>query len=174
MNIDDVLWYGPCISREEIIEIMGDKDWSAQDIIDAANIKPEYKVWALLRGNFFGNRDLQMMAAAFAEHLLPNFERRCPTDKTPRDAIMTARLLALGEIDRKEATAYAYAANYTAMNLLLPGELKAHESARVAYIAAKTDNSAMTAYISYFTEAWDFQLSVIETYWRAKCENTRG
>jgi hypothetical protein len=62
---------------------------------------------------------LRLLAADFAEHVLPIFEKRYPKDMRPRDAIAAARAYARGEIGvdelREKQIAYAaYAADAAA------------------------------------------------------------
>jgi len=83
------------------------------------------------------DKTLRLLAADFAEHVLPIFEKKRPGDMRPREAIAAARAFARGEIgagelQEKRAAAYAAAA-------------AAYAAADAAYAAADAADAARKA-----------------------------
>jgi hypothetical protein len=83
-------------------------------------------------------RTMRLLAADFAERVLPIYESSYPGDNRPRVAIEAARALAHGEITPNAAYAAAYAAN---------------AAANAAYAAAYAANAAYAAYAAYAANA---------------------
>ena len=74
------------------------------------------------------------MAADFAEHVLPFFEKVSPDDDRPRKAIQVARDFADGKVDISAAQAAAVAA-YAAANAVYVAHTAVHTAYAAAYAA---------------------------------------
>ena len=84
-------------------------------------------------------KSLALRAASTAEHALPYFEKKYPTDNRPRKAIAAARAWAHGEIKCGEARAAAVSAHSAARASKDPA---ARAAARAAGHAAATAHMA--------------------------------
>lgn len=88
------------------------------------------------------HRLLALWAADCAEHVLEQFERNCPGDLRPREAITAARAWVRGELPMVEARAAAFAAHAAARTAK---DLAAVAAARAAGHAAATAHVATHA-----------------------------
>lgn len=84
-------------------------------------------------------RALALWAADCAEHVLPNFEEKCPQDGRPRKAIEAARAWARGELPVSAARKAAFAAHAAARDT---DNAAARAAARAAGHAAATAHVA--------------------------------
>ncbi|OEO28134.1 hypothetical protein VW23_006245 [Devosia insulae DS-56] len=88
------------------------------------------------------HRLLASWAADCAEHVLERFERDCPDDPRPREAIAAARAWVRGELPMVEARAAAFAAHAAARTA---SDATAVAAARAAGHAAATAHVASHA-----------------------------
>jgi len=88
----------------------------------------------------WNERSQRELAADFAEHVLPNFEKLVSGDSRPRDAIQAARLFAAGKIDSAASSA-AYSAAHSAANSAAHSAANSAASS-AAYSAARSAASS--------------------------------
>ena len=118
------------------------------------------------------DRVLRELAADFAEHVLPIFEKKRPGDMRPREAIAAARAFARGSIGRDELlekryaayAAYAYADAYAASAAYAAAAAYADAADASAAYAAYA--AAADAYAAYAGDAADAARSK-ERAWQA-------
>jgi hypothetical protein len=77
---------------------------TALEILDL-DIPGEDRLWAVLRNEFFTDRELRELACDFAESVIHIYERDCPGDDRPRNAINIARRFAHGDATADELAA---------------------------------------------------------------------
>ena len=106
-------------------------------------------LWALCATQQNCEKVARMMAADFAELVLPIFERERPTDMRPRDAINVARAFALGSVGTAARAAAWAAAGAAAWNAA--GDA-AWDAARAAWDAA--GDAAWAAWDAAGAAAW--------------------
>lgn len=96
----------------------------------------------LRRGGSLTDEDHHLLAewaALCAEHVLPFFEKACPGDARPRDAIAVGRGWIRGEVPMRDAHKTAFVANAAARGLPDPAKfaaLAAGQAVAVAHVAA--------------------------------------
>jgi hypothetical protein len=96
----------------------------------------------LRRGGSLTDEDHHLLAewaAQCAEHVLPLFEKACPKDSRPRDAIAMGRAWIRGEVPMREAHKTAFVANAAARGAPDPvkfAALAAGQAVAVAHVAA--------------------------------------
>lgn len=116
-----------------------------------------------------GDRVMRLMAADFAEAVLPIFEKDHPADDRPRKAIEAARKYANGEIADQERTAAWYAAWAAARDAIgdAAGDA-AWTAARAAAWATAGDAAWTAAWTAAQAAAWatagDEQAKIIRKY----------
>ncbi len=97
----------------------------------------------LRRGGFLEDethRRLALWAADCAEHVLGLFERECPGDERPRNAVATARAWARGEVSMIQARRAAYAAHDAAKGAAGAAVLAARAAGHAAATAHMADH----------------------------------
>lgn len=102
--IDQVMEWGPCLeyTKEKVTALFGKrKTLSAKQIL-SLKIPAKDHLWAVLRNDFFDDKNLRLMACDFAFEVLPIFEKAFPGDNRPRLAIETARRFANGLASSEE------------------------------------------------------------------------
>ncbi len=99
-NADKVMSWGPCENYPEkrVREILGERDWTALEILGLLDIPVEDRLWVVLRSEMIAENDLHELGCRFAESVLPIFEGAFPDDKRPREAIAAKRAWLRGEI----------------------------------------------------------------------------
>ena len=111
-TVDDLLLWEPCSDWSEgrIRELAGAKQrWTALDVLDLP-IQDDAKLWVVLRPALIAEPVLHELACRFAEEVLPIYERECPKDTNPRDAITAKRAWLRGEITDEQLAAARAAA----------------------------------------------------------------
>ena len=93
----------------------------------------------------------RLMAADFAEEVLPIFEKAYPDDKRPRKAIQASRDFANGLISSGEREAAGEAAGAAAWGAVWGA---AREAARVAAWAAALEAAGVAAWVAARVAAW--------------------
>jgi hypothetical protein len=125
----------PCGDRHEnYLKYYKDTEYSIREFIELDKISYTDKIWVLLEKNSLLNINQKIILAAdFAERVLPIFEKKYPDDDRPRKALLAAKNMdSAGAADGYSAyTVYSAAA--------------AAYSAAAAYAAA----AAAAAYAAY-------------------------
>ena len=90
-TLGQILSCNPCYSEKKIIKLLaGRKKISAQAILKL-DIPDKDKIWAVLRFEYFSQKELVLIACEIAMTTLSIFEKKYPEDRRPRDAIKAAR-----------------------------------------------------------------------------------
>jgi hypothetical protein len=115
VTIDQVMAWGPCkpYTRERVTELFNGGDMLTAWDISVLDIPIEDRIWALLHSEFFTDSDLRLIACAFAERILPIYERKYPGDYRPRETIRVARLFAMDYVTISELRDARHVASYT-------------------------------------------------------------
>ncbi len=98
VTVDQVMEWDPCSDypRERVEELWtGRPALTALEILDL-DIPGADRLWAVLRNEFLSDRELRELACDFAESVIHIYERNCPGDDRPRNAINVARRFAHG------------------------------------------------------------------------------
>ena len=161
VTLEEILNWNLCYSKGKIRCIANGRNSMTAMEIAELDIPIEDRLYILLREHFFADSDLRMLAAAFAELVLPIFEREHPGDNRPRNAIKATRLYALGEIDdaaRDAARAAARAAAWTA------AWAAAWAAVRDAAWAAAWAAARAAARAAASDAAWAAQIEIVKVY----------
>ena len=182
VSFETIMSWKPCLAFPEvrIKRLMrGRKALSVADILRMRSITRRDKLWAVLRNEFFGDRELRLMACDFAERVLPMFEAKYPDDNRPRKAIEVSRRFAVDEATAEELecarsaarSAAGYAAWCAAMCAVYAAKSAACRAAeaasrRAARRAARY--AVRSAAESAARSAWDAeqkeQIKIIKSY----------
>ncbi len=106
--------HSPCAGGwEKLLKSLGktkadDEPLPLVTILDSNGIADA--VWCLRALGEEHHRDIRLFNCDIAEGVLHIFEKQCPDDKRPRQAIETARRYALGKATKEELVAAGYAA----------------------------------------------------------------
>jgi len=136
---------------ERLVERLGPK-WGDDDKINLLDILEHNGVsdclWALRAAEPHpdGDRVMHLMAADFAESVLPIFETYYPKDDRPRKAIQAARDFVNGKITEEEL----FAASVVARDSILAENLAADSAAKAAAWATIRD----AAWFAALEAAW--------------------
>jgi hypothetical protein len=169
VTVDDVIALNPCgfhgqddgknYTRVRIERLFaGRPELTALDILDL-DIPAEDRLWAVLRTDFFPEREIHELACVFAERAVAILERHDPDEKRPRAAIEAKRRWLHGEITDREldvARAAAWAAS--------------RDVARAAAWAASRDTAWAAAWASRdaaWAAAWDAMAAARDAAWDA-------
>jgi len=153
LKLEDIMALTPCLdwTRARVHEAMrGRSSVTASDILDAEHVPAQDRIWLLLKGKFFKRGVLILIAAAFAEHVLPIYERVYPDDQRLAQAIRSARLYVLDGIqscDNAAAVASnaAIAADQASDNADYVDDVDDVAASAAAYVAAASAYTIATA-----------------------------
>jgi len=169
LTLEKLILISQCIDEAAILEIVGDRiEMTLKEILEFEGAKPEYRVWAALKGGFFSKSDLGMIAAAIAESVLHFFESKYPDDTRPRDMIKHTRLCAMGE----ESSSFSSSAASSAFSSFSLASASASSSAASVSAAFSSFSSyASAAYAAAARcEEWIENLDIIKIYARGQTD----
>ena len=161
ITIHQILAWRPCnmapgekYSRDGLRSLFGGRDSITPLEVCDLPISAVDRLWVLLHVEVLGEKTLRLLAADFAEHVLPFYESKYPGDLRPRKAIEAARAFARGEIDR-EALRKAHDAVIAATNDADAATYAATATCSAAdtYAANGTADAGAAAYAAYATYA---------------------
>ena len=112
ITIDQVMNWHPCYGRDTILKLSGGKEsLTPLEIARLKHVKPEDKLWLLLRPEIIPEDQLHWLATDFACQALPIWYKHHPDDKRPAQAIQAKRdwLTALARNGLRMAAATATA-----------------------------------------------------------------
>ena len=87
---DLIAWLGPAVWEAEVAPGAEVVDAGDKIVVSSARLVRRLETWT--------DRTARLFAADCAERVLPLFERECPNDMRPREAIAAARAYVRGEI----------------------------------------------------------------------------
>ena len=128
--------------REALIDTTNEEPINLLTILEVLGLKDA--LWALRATEQNCDKAARLMAADFAEELLPRWIRIRPTDTRPADAIQAARNFAGGLISAEQSTAASYAASASYATSSSASQAASYASSSAAYAAyyAAEDSSA--------------------------------
>ena len=138
----------------------------------------DWLIWLLLKTNVITKLQAVNLACECAEHVLSIYEKKCPSDKRPRQAIEAAREWSKNPTEENQAkcrtaadAAYAYdAAAYAAYAAAAAAYAAYAAAAAYAYVAAAAaaaDADADAAYAAYAAAAAAAAAAGAECKWQA-------
>ena len=110
ITVEQIMTFMPCSDYLEprVRELIGDGK-TPLEILNL-DIPAMDRLWVVLRPEIIPERELRLLACAFARTSLPLYERDYPEDARPRTAIETAERYARGSATREELAAAEAAA----------------------------------------------------------------
>lgn len=162
ISVDQIHSWDPCnrapgevYSRENLRKMFDGETITPLGVCDL-DIPPEDRAWVLLRPEIISKKDLRLLAADFAEHILPIFEAKHPDDDRVRNLIAGVRQFAHGKITRKQLNELRAAAGAAAA--YAPAVAGAAAAYAAAYAAA-----AAAAYAARAKE-YEWQVEQVRVY----------
>ena len=150
VTVEQVMSWKPCgdYDEEKVRKLCGTKPaLSALEIL-SLNIPDKDKLWAVLRNEFFTDKQLRHLACDFAGRVLPIWYAKYPDDHRPRICIETARRYADGQATNEDRAAAWEAAGEAA-------RAAAGEAARATARAAARAAAWEAAWEAARAAAWE-------------------
>ena len=167
VSFKTVMAWEPCDDFPEVrIKRLfrGRKALSIADILNMRSITRRDKLWAVLRNDFFTDRELRLMACDFAERVLPTFEAEYPDDNRPRKAIEVSRRFAVDEATAEELECARSAARSAAGYAAWCAAMCAVYAAKSAACRAAEAASRRAARSAAGNDEQKEQIKIIKTY----------
>ncbi len=105
IDIDTLMSWCPCHSRQWCKGRMPKGYLTPLQVVKHTYVTTPDKLWVLLRPEILPEQSLRLLAADFADRVLPIFESEYPECSHPRVAILTARLFAFRKVTDEELVA---------------------------------------------------------------------
>ena len=158
ITLATILSWGPCWDPTQIsnyTQVHGKGPWTPLELLDLPELSMEDRLWLVFRPEVIPELELRLLCCDFADHVLPLWEAKYPSDSRPRDAIATARRFAIGDATPAELTA-ARAAAWAAWDAAWAAEASGAAAKAAAWAAWDAAWAAAgAAWAAAGAAAWD-------------------